>query len=483
MSVKKGLEELRAVRLRKRDALLAGGQQPYPDRFSPTHACANGADGDSVRVCGRLMSLRDMGKTIFGHLQDDSGRVQLMLRKNEFGDEPYARFRDVVDIGDILGCEGRVMYTRSNERTVQASDVIVLAKSLLPLPDKFHGLTDDETRFGQRYLEIITDRDVRERFRTRSRVIRLIRGYLDERGFEEVDTPLLQAIPSGAQAAPFETHHRASGRTLYLRIAPETYLKRLIVAGYDKVYEIGRNFRNEGMDRSHLQEFTMLEYYCAWWNMWDNVRFIREMLQHLIHEVCGSLAVPLSGLTLDFSGEWPTVEYRDLVLQDCGIDVLAYDDVDALRAEIARRGIAHPAHFVGGLGTVIDKLYKLVSRPKLVQPTFLVHHPAALSPLARPNDKDPRVVDQFQLLVNGWEIVKAYSELVDPILQRARLEEQARAKEDGDEEAMSLDEPYLQAMEYGMPPNSGLGLGVDRLVALLTGQTTLKEAVIFPIGT
>lgn len=478
------LEELRAVRAAKRDALRAQGVQPYPDRHRPTHSCASSALGETVRVCGRLMSIRDMGKTIFGHLQDNSGQIQVMFRRDRLGEAHYANLRATLDVGDIIGCDGVVITTRSGERTVEVSVATMLAKSLRPLPEKWHGLSDDETRFHKRYLEIITDQQVRERFRIRSTVIRMIRAYLDTRGFMEVDTPLLQAIPSGAQAEPFETVHRATGRTLYLRIAPETYLKRLIVAGYDKVYEIGRSFRNEGMDRSHLQEFTMLEYYCAWWNMWDNVSFIQEMLRDVISQVLGpALTVPLPGLTLDFSGEWPVVEYRDLVIKDSGIDVLVYDNADALRAEIARRGIGHPAQFTGGLGTVIDRLYKTVSRPNLVQPTLLVHHPAALSPLARPNDSDPRVVDQFQLLVNGWEIVKAYSELVDPALQRQTLEAQAQAKAAGDAEAMWLDEPYLEAMEYGMPPNSGLGLGIDRLVALLTGVTTLKEAVIFPLGT
>lgn len=475
-------DEMRKVRLDKRDRLAASGV-PYPDRFDVTSTCAAAALEQTVRVAGRLTAFRDMGKTIFANVMDGSGTVQLMLRRDEVGPERFDAFKELVDLGDFVGCEGVVMLTRTQERTVRVATVQILSKALLPLPDKFHGLADDEIRFSKRYLEMIADPTVRERFRTRSRVIRLIRRFLDDRGFEEVETPTLQAIPCGAAAAPFTTEHNATGRTLYLRIAPETYLKRLIVAGFERVYEIGRNFRNEGMDRSHLQEFTMLEWYATWWNMWDNVSLVRALIQHVVQEVNGSFLVQIPGVELDFGGEWRVVEYRDLVLGDCGIDVLAYEDAASLLAEIRARGIEIGNADGAGLATVIDKLYKTVSRPKLVQPTILVHHPTSLLPLARPNDQDPRVVDAFQVLCNGWEIVKAYSELVDPVVQREALEAQAAAHAAGDEEAMPLDEPYLEAMEQGMPPNSGLGLGVDRFVALLTGQTTLKEAVIFPLGT
>lgn len=475
-------EELRAVRLGKR-ARLADRGIAYPDRFDVTSTCAAAKLDETVRIAGRLTAFRDMGKTIFADVLDGSGTVQIMLRRGAIGPESFDALRELVDLGDFVGCEGVVMLTQTQERTVRVTSVQILSKALLPLPDKFHGLANDEIRFSKRYLEMIVDPSVRARFRTRSRVIRIIRRFLDERGFEEVETPMLQAIPCGASATPFTTEHRATGRTLYLRIAPETYLKRLIVAGFERVYEIGRNFRNEGMDRSHLQEFTMLEWYVTWWNMWDNVCLVRELIQHVVKEIHGSHVIPFAGVDLDFSGEWRVVEYRDLVLGDCGIDVLAYEDADSLLKEIRARNIDVGNVDGAGIATVIDKLYKTVSRPKLVQPTILVHKPTVMVPLARPNDADPRVVDAFHVLVNGWEIVNAYSELVDPVVQREALMTQAAAHEAGDEEAMVLDEPYLEAMEHGMPPNSGLGLGIDRFVALLTGQTTLKEVVIFPLGT
>ena len=375
------------------------------------------------------------------------------------------------------------MLTRTGERTVRVNELVLLSKSLLPLPDKFAGLTDDETRYNKRFLDILMDPSVRERFRFRSHVIHEIRSFLHQHRFEEVETPMLQALACGANASAFETHHDALDRTLYLRIAPETYLKRLMIAGFDRVYEIGKNFRNEGIDRSHLQEFTMLEWYVAYWNMWDNLQFIHLLLQSVITNVRSSLTVELPEVTINFGGEWPVVTYQDLVEGDCGIDILAYNRVEELLEVIREKNIDIGDVKGASLATVIDKLYKKVSRPKLIQPTFIINYPASLLPLARPNDQDPRVVDAFQLLVNGWEIVKAYSELCDPLLQRQKLEEQSSAKLAGDEEAMQLDEPYLEAMEHGMPPNSGLGLGIDRLVCLLTGQTNLKEVILFPIGT
>lgn len=475
-------EEMRQVRMDKRARMIEAGIRPYPDRFEATHACGTCTEGQQVRVAGRIMSMRNMGKTVFADVQDASGKVQILLRLDELGDA-FPTFKEYADLGDFVGIAGMVMRTKTGERTVRATEVCILSKAILPLPDKFRGLTDDATRFAQRYLEMVSDQTVLERFRTRSKVIRLIRRFLDDRQFEEVETPTLQALPSGAAAAPFVTTHRATGRTLYLRIAPETYLKRLVVGGFERVYEIGRNFRNEGMDRSHLQEFTMLEWYAAWWNMWDNVRLVQELIRHVVHEIHASDIVTVSGVDMNFGGEWPVVEYRDLVLRDSGIDVLAFDEVEPLLREIHGRGIDIGKTEGASLGTVIDKLYKTVSRPNLVQPMILVHHPTILLPLARPNDDDPRVVDAFQVIVNGWEIVKAYSELVDPVLQREAFEQQADAYAAGDEDAMPLDESYLEAMEHGMPPQSGLGLGIDRFVALLTGQVNLKEVVTFPLGT
>lgn len=476
-------EAQRTQRLAMRAELLANGTPPYQDHFPRSCQCAACPETGAAAIAGRVMLLRDMGKTIFLHLQDESGRRQVMIRPQDVDPDAFTLVKRHLHLGDILGVTGSMMRTKKNELTVQAEQVMLLAKALLDLPDKVHGVQDADTRYRARELDLLTHPEVVERFQLRSTLVRAIRDFLDRHHFLEVETPLLQAAASGASAEPFATHHQASDRTLYLRIAPETYLKRLIVAGYDRVYEIGKNFRNEGIDRSHLPEFTMLEYYVAYWNMWDNVTFIRELLQEVVHKVCGTLQVPYQGHVLSFGGEqWQEVDYCDLVLKDTGIDLLAYEHPRDLATAAKERGIDLGDIEGASLGTVIDKLYKKASRPKLIQPTVLLHHPAVLLPLARRNQDDPRRADAFQVLVNGWEIVKAYSELTDPVIQRETMHEQVLAKEAGDTEAMALDEPFLEAMERGMPPNSGLGLGIDRLVALLTDQTTLRETILFPLG-
>lgn len=476
-------EAQRIQRLAMRAELLASGTPPYRDSFIRSHRCVNCPETGIVSIAGRVMLLRDMGKTVFFHLQDESGRRQVMIRQQDVDLHSFTLVKRHLHLGDILGVNGSMMRTKKSELTVQAERVTLLAKALLDPPDKVHGVQDTDTRYRARELDLLTHPEVMERFRVRSKVIRTIGDFLDAKGFLEVETPLLQAAASGASAEPFATHHQASDRTLYLRIAPETYLKRLIVAGYDRVYEIGKNFRNEGIDRSHLPEFTMLEYYVAYWNMWDNVIFIRQLLQEVVHKTCGTLQVTYQEQTLSFGGDqWQQVDYCDLVLKDTGIDLLAYDHPRDLAIAAKEHGIDLGDIEGASLGTVIDKLYKKASRPKLIQPTILLHHPAVLLPLARRNQDDPRRADAFQVLVNGWEIVKAYSELTDPVIQRETMREQVLAKEAGDTEAMALDEPFLEAMERGMPPNSGLGLGIDRLVALLTDQTTLRETILFPLG-
>lgn len=483
MSSDSSREAQRAQRLATRAQLFASGTPPYQDSFIRSCRCATCPEEGPVSVAGRVMLLRDMGKTIFLHLQDETGRRQVMVRQQDVEPKSFRTMKQQLQPGDILGVTGFMMRTRTNELTIQAEQVTLLSKAVLDLPDKMHGVQDTDTRYRARELDLLTHPEVMERFRRRSKLIRAIRGFLDDRHFLEVETPLLQAAASGASAEPFTTHHQASDRTLYLRIAPETYLKRLIVAGYDRVYEIGKNFRNEGIDRSHLPEFTMLEYYVAYWNMWDNVKFIRELLQEVVRETCGTLQVSYQGQFLHFgSNRWQEVDYRELVLKDTGVDVLAYDNPHDLA--VTARANGFPLGDIEGasLGTVIDRLYKQASRPKLIQPTVLLYHPAVLLPLARRNNDDPRRADAFQVLVNGWEIVKAYSELTDPVIQRETMREQVAAKEAGDAEAMAIDEPFLEAMERGMPPNSGLGLGIDRLVALLTDQGTLRETILFPLG-
>jgi len=472
----------------KLERLREAGINPWPERFERTHsltdarALPEGTEG--VSVCGRIISMRVMGKLSFATLQDQSGRCQIWVELARVGEEFYKQvWKKLFDIGDHIGVAGSMTVTKSGEPSVAADELVFLGKALRPLPEKWHGVQDQEICYRQRYLDLIMNRESLDRFMLRSRIIRTIRSFLEEHEFEEVETPVLQTKPSGATARPFFSHHNALDMDITMRIAPETWLKRCIVGGYDRVFEFARCFRNEGMDPSHLQDFTMLEYYAAWWNYDDNMRFTERLLQHVLQECLGTLEIELGGTLVDFSGEWPRVSFRELILQDAGIDIASDSDVDALRARMAEKGIELEEADVDklGFGALVDQLYKKVSRPKLVGPMFLVDHPIDLSPLARRNDHTPGITDRFQLVVRGWEIVNAYSELVDPTDQRQRLEAQAALKDAGDDEAMPLDEEYLLAMEYGMPPMSGWGMGIDRLCCLLTNQENLRDVVLFPL--
>jgi len=479
------LHDQREVRLQKLNAIRAEGINPYPERFERTHTIAEairtpeGTDG--IATAGRLVLIRIIGKLTFAHIQDFSGKIQIALSKSEIGEQKYKWFLDHFDIGDFIGVRGKLIRTRTGELTVDVADYAFLGKALRPLPEKWHGLRDVEACYRRRYLDLIMNENTRNRFALRTKVARTIREFLDHEGFLEVETPILQTKPSGARAKPFATHHNALDLPIYLRIAPETYLKRLIVGGYDKVYEFGRCFRNEGMDPSHVQDFTMLEYYCAYWNFKDNMDFTEKFIKHVLLDVFGRLTITYGGAQINFEGAWPRVSVRDLLLKDCGIDVDRFPTADSLRAEIKKKGIEVEDLDRLSLGPIIDSLYKKVSRPKIIQPMFLTSHPIDLSPLARRNDARPDITDRFQLVVNGWEIVNAYSELVDPIDQRQRFEEQARLHAAGDEEAMPMDEDYLLCMEYGMPPSSGWGLGFDRLVALLSDRENLRDVILFPL--
>ncbi|GIW72639.1 MAG: lysine--tRNA ligase [Planctomycetota bacterium] len=458
---------------------------PYPDRFARTHTLAEaralgerlglevGAaprdDAPQLRLCGRLMALRDMGRLGFARLQDHSGALQLVFEVRALGQEAYRRAVRLLDVGDHLGAQGRLFYTRKGELSLLVEQWQLLSKALRPLPEKWHGLRDRELCWRQRYLDLLVNPETRERFRRRGELVRALRAMLEEHGFVEVETPVLTPQPSGALARPFVTHHHALDLDVYLRIAPETWLKRLIVGGYDRVYEFARCFRNEGMDPSHLQDFTMLEWYAAWWNYLDNMEFTEQLVRHAVERVVGGTAVEIRGRRVEFGGRWERRTLRELILQDSGIDIDAHADAASLRAAIAARGIdleQSPEETARlGRGSLIDRLYKVVSRPRIDGPLFITAHPADLSPLARRSDEDPARADRFQLVVAGWEVVNAYSELIDPLDQRARLEQQAAARAAGDAEAMVVEEDYLLAMEHGMPPVSGFGLGIDRFAA------------------
>jgi lysyl-tRNA synthetase class 2 len=480
------------ARRQKRDALRAAGLNPYPDRWAKTHSLEDAkplADAtEGVSVAGRVMLLRQVSKKmIFLTLQDRSGRLQVSLRLPTMSEADLALVRDALDLGDFLGVEGAMWTTRTGEKTLDAKRAVILAKALRPLPDKWAGVADREISYRQRYLDLLTNDETRERFRLRTRLVRAIRNHLDAAGFEEVETPVLCAKASGALARPFFTHHNALDLDVTLRIAPETYLKRLVVGGYEKVYEFARCFRNEGMDPSHLQDFTMLEYYVAYWNYDDNMRFTQSLLQTVVKECTGKLTFTRAAregggtIDVDLAGEWPRFRITDLIREKTGIDVRTTRDPAALRAWIKEHGHADEDTSKMAYASLVDHIYKKTVRPSLVQPCFVIGHPIEQSPLARRSDADPGITDRFQLLIGGWEVVNAYSELVDPDDQRARFEEQAANKAGGDADAMESEEDYLVCMEHGMPPTSGWGMGVDRLVTLLSGQENLRDAVLFPL--
>lgn len=475
------------TRREKLEAIQNSGESAYKDRYPITHqlnAVAGLPDDTSgVRIAGRVVAMRTFGKLVFAHLYSIYGTAQIALQKNEIP-EAFDRFRTQVDLGDFIGVEGTVFTTKAGEKSVNAASWSLLTKTLRPLPEKFHGLSDTEQRLRKRYLDLISDEDVRARFKTRTRVISTLRRFLDSHDFMEIDTPILTNKASGAMATPFATHHNALDIDIFLRIAPETYLKRAAAGGFERVYEIARCFRNEGMDPSHLPDFSMLEFYAAYWNYADLMDFTEKLIKHLLTEVLGSLNVTYGGREIDFSGEWPRVSFRDLLLKDCGIDIAVCRTREALLAEMQSRNIVldTPERIAGcGYGTLIDLLYKKVSRPAIVSPVFLTGHPVELSPLARRNDDDAEKTDRFQLVVNGWEVVNAYSELVDPIDQAGRFEQQLAARTAGDTETMEVDNDFLQCMEYGMPPMAGFGMGIDRMTALLTDAPNLREVVLFPL--
>jgi lysyl-tRNA synthetase class 2 len=469
---------------RQKLAAWAQRQIPYIGRFEKTHSCREIASMDDgvgqLQTAGRLMSMRVMGKLCFANLQDESGRLQLALKSDVLGAEDFKFFMKNLDIGDHIGVLGETFTTMKGEKTLTVQKLTLLSKGLRPLPEKWHGLQDAELKSRYRYLDLIMNPETREKFRIRHNIIKEMRGFLDRHGFVEVETPILQAASSGAAARPFQTHHNALDISLFLRIAPETYLKRLIAGGYERVYEMGRCFRNEGIDPSHLQEFTMLEFYAAYWNYRDNMRFIRELIQETIQHTLGTLKFTYQGQELDFSGDWKEISYRDLILEHAGIDILKTLSFEDLKAAVVAKNLDLPVQKYVGKGSLMDALYKKYCRPHLIDPVFLTLHPSELVPLARRSDEDPQLLDMFQVVVNGWEIVKAYSELVDPVEQKNRLLEQADLAAKGDEEAMMMEEDFVLAMEYGMPPISGLGLGIERFVALLTDSPNIRDVIYFP---
>ena len=461
---------------------------PYPDHFVRTHEISDARlleDGTpDVRVAGRIVLMRKMGKMAFLTIQDIKGRIQISIKIDMVGEEAYDFFKKYIDIGDFIGVCGEVFTTHTGEKTIRAASYEFLGKALKPLPEKFHGLTDTEAIYRYRYLDLITSEESRNKFLFRSKFIKKLRDYLDKEGYIEIETPILNNKASGATAKPFITHHNALDIDLYLRIAPETYLKRAVVGGFTKVFEIARCFRNEGMDTTHLQDFTMIEGYGAYLNYKDNMIFLQNMLQSIIKDLFGTLEIKVGDKVVDLSGTWPAVSFRDLILKYSNIDIKVCNTKESLLNKIKEDKIEidseTPLENLG-YGNLVDQLYKKVARPNIIGPIYLTEHPIDLSPLARANDDDKTITDRFQLVINGAEIINAYSELVDPIDQEQRLLKQAALKANGDEEAMPMDYDYIEAMEYGMPPISGWGMGLDRLIQLLTSSENIKDVVMFPL--
>ena len=473
------------ARLQKAENIRARDGVVWKDKFDRSATIADAremADGTAVKLAGRVTALRWLGKLMFGRIYDIDGEIQFSMSREELGEENYKFMKANVDLGDFIGITGELYHTTAGELTVKVSHYDVLSKALRPLPEKFHGLTDMETRYRQRYLDIIANEDTRRTMKMRFRMMRLIRDYLNNNGFVEVETPIMQVVASGAAARPFVTHHNALDADFYLRIAPELFLKQTIAAGFDRVFELGKNFRNEGMDAMHLQEFTMLEWYAAYWDFNKNIDFSWEMIQKIIMDLRGTLQIEYQGTQLDFS-KYEKIDYTARMNELLGVDILEFNDADTLKSNLVAADMfpAQELEPLKSVPAIVDYVFKRKVRDQIINPAIVYNYPAYMIPLARRNDADGRRIDIFQLIVCGAELIKAYSELVDPLQQRAAFEQQAKNKAAGDDEAFDLDEDFLRAMEHGMPPISGLGLGIDRFFSIIADAPTLRDVILFPI--
>lgn len=470
-----------AVRLQKLKRLRELGLDPYPATWRVSHTLAAasllGEGTKDLHLAGRLVSLRRMGKLSFAHLRDASGQLQLAVRDEHLAAAQRTLWSQSVDVGDFVGVTGELFRTKTGELTLQVRSLSLLAKTLRPLPEKWHGLKDLELRLRKRYLDLIANPAQRELFLGRAKLISAFRRYLDRHGFLEVETPVLELIPGGADAKPFVTHHETLDLDLYLRISLELHLKRLVVGGFDRVYEIGKVFRNEGMSPQHLQEFTLLEFYAAYEDAESFMRFTEDLYATVIETSFGTLQIPWETTKLNFQPPWPRLDYRAAVRDAAGVDVVSAGD-DELRSALRRLRADDVAGL--GRGRLVDLLFKKAVRPKLIQPTFLVNHPVLISPLAKRRRDHPELAERFQVLAAGSEIGNAFSELNDPVDQRERFLAQAALRAAGDDEAQMMDEDFVEALEHGMPPTAGFGVGIDRLLMILTNTSSIREVVLFP---
>ena len=482
--------QLIAERRAKLGALRAATAVPFPNDFKPEHRAAplQAAYGElpneelepqaiQVSVAGRMMLKRMMGKASFCTLQDATGRIQLRVTVDNVGPEVYDAFKHW-DLGDILGGEGVLMKTKTGELTVTVTTLRLLTKSLRPLPDKFHGMTDQEQKYRQRYVDLITDEDARKRFVARSQGVSAIRSFMVEHGFLEVETPMLHPIPGGANAKPFVTHHNALDQEMFLRIAPELYLKRLVVGGFERVFEINRNFRNEGISVRHNPEFTMMEFYAAYWTHHDIMDFTEAVLRHAAIAATGSAALTYAGKPVALDKPFARVSVRDSLIQFAGLTDAEADSVEVLRARLKAAGEEAPARW--SLAELQFGLFEAVVEEKLWEPTFIIDYPVEVSPLARASDSNPKITERFELFITGREYANGFSELNDAEDQAARFHAQVANKDAGDEEAMFFDADFIRALEYGMPPTGGCGIGIDRLMMLITDSPSIRDVILFP---
>ena len=484
------LNDQQQQRIKKLDALRELGVPPYGARFEATDRAGRLAelhgekskealesDRVTCRLAGRIVALRRFGKAAFAVLQDGADRLQVYLKKDLLSEQAY-KVCEGLDLGDWIGVRGHLFRTKTNELTVEVGELTFLSKALRPLPEKWHGLTDVETRYRQRYVDLIANPSVHAIFSARSRIIAGIRAFLIEKGFLEVETPMMHPIPGGATAKPFVTHHNALGVDLYLRIAPELYLKRLIVGGFPRVFEINRNFRNEGISTIHNPEFTMLEFYVAYADYHDLIALTEEMFSRLAREVLGSTTIEYQGKSINLASPWRRWSYRQAILEVNKLDERVLTDRTAALAAAKQLGI--PVEEKAQHVDILNEIFEETVEPQLIQPTFITDYPIEISPLARRKDSDPSLTDRFELYIAGREIANAFSELNDPLDQRQRFEAQVTQREAGDEEAHHLDEDFLRALEHGMPPTAGEGIGIDRLVMLLTNQASIRDVILFP---
>ncbi len=481
--------ELIQKRRDKFDQLKTHNLQLFPNDFKVSHTVNEihgiiGKTPEAVKedepffnLAGRMMAINRFGKTAFIRFRDRSGQLQAYIRKDRIGDEAYHLFKQM-DVGDFVGLSGGMFKTKTNEWTLLVSELKLLCKTIRPLPEKFHGLKDPEKRYRQRYLDLMMNPDVRDLFVKRSRIIQEVRNFFLERDFLEVETPMMQPIPGGAEAEPFKTHHNALGMDLFLRIAPELYLKRLVIGGFERVFEINRNFRNEGVSTQHNPEFTMLEFYQAYATFSDLMELTEQLVSTVAHAVTGSTVLSYQNNPIELAGPWRRITLQKALVDIGGIDSALLNDKDALLDFAAQKEIKITK--TGRLGKVITKLFDVLVEPQLIQPTFITGDPAEVSPLSRRSDAQPDITERFELFIAGREIANGFSELNDPVDQKSRFAQQVENRRAGDQEAHLMDEDYIEALEYGMPPTAGEGIGIDRLVMLLTDAVSIREVILFP---